>query len=206
MTALSSLATLPELATQHQRLLDLGLAVPPLPPDLRGDLLVLHPRHTAAAQLAPLLRLGGRQGFVVEDLTDLADFGPAPGVEVPDADLYAVHAPQRGDEFANQSPDEVDPQLRARGRDPMTASEGLAWALQVPEVLERNHCFMTTGSRKPGTRAGRLDARVPALWISNGTGRDGVARRGAPKLGWCWAGNRHTWLGIASVGGRSATT
>nr|WP_257911095.1 hypothetical protein [Janibacter limosus] len=28
--------------------------------------------------------------------------------------------------------------------------------------------------------------------MSNGTGRDGAARKGAPKVGWCWAGNRHT--------------
>ncbi|MGO1201392.1 MAG: DUF5701 family protein, partial [Dermabacteraceae bacterium] len=23
------------------------------------------------------------------------------------------------------------------------------------------------------------------------------------KLGWCWWNNRHTWLGIASAGGRT---
>ncbi|WP_241175779.1 DUF5701 family protein [Modestobacter sp. KNN46-3] len=51
---------------------------------------------------------------------------------------------------------------------------------------------------------GRLDARTPALWLSNGTGRDGRGRRGAPKIGWCWAGNRHTWLGFASAAGRAA--
>ena len=197
-----SAVSLPPIATQHERLVDLGLDVPALDPRLRGDLLVLHPRHTAAAVLAPLLRLGDHEGFVVEDLADLAEFVPAPGVEVPESDLYAVSAPERGDEFANLSPDEVDPQIRARGRDLMTVSEGLAWALQVPGVIERNHCFMTTGSRKPAARPGRLDARVPALWISNGTGRDGAARKNAPKVGWCWAGNRHTWLGIASVGAR----
>ena len=196
--------TLPALADQHARLVHLGLDLPALPPGLAGDLLVIHPRRVPVADLVPLLRRGERPGFVVEDLTDLAEFVPAPGVEVPDADLYAVHAPERGDEFADQSPDEVDPQLRSRGRDLMTAAEGVAWALQVPEVLERNHCFMTTGSRRPGSRPGRLDSRVPALWISNGTGRDGRDRKDAPKLGWCWAGNRHTWLGIASVGGRSA--
>ena len=50
---------------------------------------------------------------------------------------------------------------------------------------------------------GTLDARTPALWISNGTGRDGAANRNAPKVGWCWAGNRHTWLGFASAAHRS---
>nr|WP_235673083.1 DUF5701 family protein [Mycolicibacterium hodleri] len=29
-----------------------------------------------------------------------------------------------------------------------------------------------------------------------------VANRNAPKIGWCWAGNRHTWLGFASSSGR----
>jgi len=195
---------LPDLATQHTRLLDLGLDLPPLPQNLVGDLLVIHPRRVSAHDLVPLLRLNERTGFVVEDLTDLAEFVAAPDVDVPDTDLYAVSDPQRGDEFANQSPNEVDPQVRGRGRDLMTVHEGICWALQQPEVIDRNHCFMTTGSRKAGRRPGRLDSRVPALWISNGTGRDGAGRRDAPKLGWCWAGNRHTWLGIASVGGRSA--
>ncbi|QDO88730.1 hypothetical protein FNH13_10675 [Ornithinimicrobium ciconiae] len=195
---------LPDLAAQHHHLVALGLDLPPLPQSLAGDLLVIHPRLLAAADLTQVLRLDGKPGFVVSDLHDLAEFGPAPDTHVPDTELYAVLDPQRGDEFANQSPDEVDPRVRARGRDLMTLHEGLSWALQSPEVIGRNHCFMTTGSRKPGRRSGQLDARVPALWISNGTGRDGAEQRNAPKVGWCWAGNRHTWLGIASVGGRSA--
>lgn len=198
--------SLPDLAQQHRALSDLGLDLPPLPQGLAGDLLVVHPRLVPAADLATLLRLGDRPGFVVEDLSDLAEFDSARGTTVPDSDLYAVRDPDRGDRFADRSPDEVDPELRAAGRELMTLSEGICWALQQPSVIERNHCFMTTGSRKPGRRAGTLDTRVPALWISNGTGRDGKERRGAPKVGWCWAGNRHTWLGIASVGGRSAPT
>lgn len=69
--------------------------------------------------------------------------------------------------------------------------------LQDPDVLEPNHCFMTIGSRRPKGRG--LDARTPAIWISNGAGRDGKERRGAPKVGWCWHNNRHTWLGFAST-------
>ncbi|MFD0272242.1 DUF5701 family protein [Streptomyces sp. NPDC127106] len=38
----------------------------------------------------------------------------------------------------------------------------------------------------PWTYLGDLD--------HNGTGRDGRERRNAPKVGWCWWGNRHTWL------------
>jgi hypothetical protein len=61
---------------------------------------------------------------------------------------------------------------------------------------------MTIGSRARRP-SGALDARTPALWISNGTGRDGRERRDAPKVGWCWAGNRHTWLGFASAARRA---
>ncbi|WP_370517404.1 DUF5701 family protein [Pseudactinotalea sp. HY160] len=50
---------------------------------------------------------------------------------------------------------------------------------------------------------GRLDSRTPALWIGNRTGRDGPDHRNAPKIGWCWAGNRHTWLGFAAASTRA---
>jgi hypothetical protein len=100
----------------------------------------------------------------------------------------------------NWSPNEALPAILARGRTPLTVNEGISWLLQEPKVLEANHCFMTIGSRRP--RGATLDARTPAIWISNGTGRDGPARRRAPKIGWCWAGNRHTWLGFASARSR----
>ena len=58
-----------------------------------------------------------------------------------------------------------------------------------------------SGLRRPN---GTYDARTPAVWISNGTGRDGNERRGAPKVGWCWWRNRHTWLGFASTAARQA--
>jgi hypothetical protein len=60
---------------------------------------------------------------------------------------------------------------------------------------------MTIGSRLRKDN-NHFDARIPAIWISNGTGRDGAHKRNAPKVGWCWAGNRHTWLGFASAAGR----
>ena len=128
-------------------------------------------------------------------------FAPS-GVALPEAPLYLVQGLERGDEFENASPAEALAVLEDRGRSPLLLTEGIHWALQVPEIIERNHCFMTIGSRltKP---SGRLDSRTPALWISGGTGRDGKERKDAPKLGWCWWNNRHTWLGIASAGGRT---
>lgn len=198
---------------QTARLVDLGVhtlagldatAFADLVPDApAGDaVLVVSPSLVPAADLAPLLALDGRRGFVVEDLTDLADFVPIEGERLPDAPLYWVTDLERGDEMSSWSPDEALPAIRERGRHPLTVSEGISWLLQEPEQLERNRCFMTIASRKPKAKGTGLDARTPALWISNGTGRDGAARKGAPKVGWCWAGNRHTWLGFASAAAR----
>ena len=191
--------TLPAPAGQADRLVALGVheraGLPAA--DLRdaaramdgGTLLVLHPSLAPASVLAPLLRLDERAGFVVEDMTDVDAFGPIAGVEVPEGPVYAVAGLDRGDEMSNWSPDEALPAILGAGRTPLTLTEGIAWLLQCPDVLARNRCFMTIGSRlrRPD---GRLDARTPALWISNGTGRDGKARRGAPKVGFASAARR----------------
>ncbi|WP_116450843.1 DUF5701 family protein [Blastococcus litoris] len=206
-------ASLPSPAAQADRLVGLGVhalagmtdrelrgAADGLP---AGSLLVLAPERAPASALAPLLALDDRPGFVVEDMTDVDAFGPLPSVVVPDGPVYAVCGLDRGDDMANWSPDEALPTILGAGRTPLTLTEGIHWLLQRPDVLERNRCFMTIGSRLRKAD-GRLDSRTPALWISNGTGRDGRERRGAPKVGWCWAGNRHTWLGFASAEARVA--
>lgn len=200
---------MPPVERQVERLIELGLhEVAGLSSrDLRsvadlgapeGALLVVHPSGAPAAGLASLLQRGGKHGFVVVDMQDIDDFAPIEQIELPCSPLYLVHDVDRGDQMTNWSPDEALPAIAAAGRTPLTIGEGIQWVLQQPQALERNHCFMTIGSRlrKPN---GALDARTPALWISNGTGRDGAANRNAPKVGWCWAGNRHTWLGFAST-------
>ncbi|MGY1691161.1 DUF5701 family protein [Geodermatophilus sp. SYSU D01105] len=207
MTAV--LHALPSAADQAERLIALGAhEVAGLSAgDLRGcatrvqdpgALLVLSPDLAPASALAPLLELRGRRGFVVTDMTDVDAFGPIAGIDLPAGPVYLVADLDRGDAMANWSPDEALPAITGAGRTPLTLTEGIHWLLQAPEVLDRNHCFMTIGSRlrRPN---GTLDPRTPALWISNGTGRDGRERRHAPKVGWCWAGNRHTWLGFASA-------
>ncbi|MEV7612479.1 DUF5701 family protein [Streptomyces sp. NPDC089799] len=217
--AVTPLPPLPSLAAQAERLIELG--VPELAgisaAELRafaegagggdgldggdgGVLLAVHPDRAPASALAPLLRREGKPGFVVVDMTDVDEFVPH-GIELPDAPLYLVTGLDRGDHMANWSPDEALPALTKEDRTPLVLTEGIHWLLQQPAVLEQNHCFMTIGSRlrKPN---GTLDARTPAIWISNGTGRDGRERRGAPKVGWCWWNNRHTWLGFGSATGR----
>ncbi|HSV38419.1 MAG TPA: DUF5701 family protein [Nocardioidaceae bacterium] len=164
------------------------------PRDARA-VIAVHPSLVPASRLAPLLSLEGKPGFVVVDMDDLDSFVPIDQLD--DAPLYLLHGLDRGDDLANWSPEEALPEIRGRGRRPLTVNEGISWLLQEPDRLAANHCFMTIGSRKP--KAKGLDARTPAIWISGGTGRDGRERKGAPKVGWCWAGNRHTWLGFASV-------
>ena len=173
-----------------------------------GSLLVVSEAVLPASALAPLLRLpdpaGGEDlpGFIVEDMVDVDEFAPT-AVTMPESVVYAVADPGRGDELRNASPAEALEDMAAVGREPMTLAEGIHWVLQAPEALGRNTCFMTIASRKPkpGKNA-TFDSRTPALWISNGTGRDGAQRKNAPKVGWCWWNNRHTWLGFASTTGR----
>ena len=56
---------------------------------------------------------------------------------------------------------------------------------QRPDVFTTHNAFQALASR-----AG--NKRIPTFWTS----------KGAPRLGWCWAGNPHTWLGAASAGSR----
>src|SRR4029453_12770350 len=156
-------------------------------PDNSDALLVVHPDLTPPSRLAPLLRVNDKPGFVVTDMVDVDEFTPIPSVKLPDAPLYLLRDLDRGDAMANWSPDEALPAIIEAGRTPLTLSEGVHWLLQRPDVLARGRCFMTIGSRRRKA-GGSLDARTPAVWISNGTGRDGPANRNAPKVGWCWAG------------------
>lgn len=197
------------LSDQVDRLIELGVPAlagvdaarfRALAAGLPEGVLVVHPDLVPASRLAPLLRLDDKPGFVVVDMPDLDEFAPRADLDIPASPLYVVAGIDRGDDLLNWSPDEALPAIESQGRTPLTISEGICWLLQEPDRLERNRCFMTIASRKPKPRG--LDARTPAIWISGGTGRDGRERKGAPKVGWCWAGNRHTWLGFASAAER----
>lgn len=144
--------------------------------------LVPHPRIHPPSTTAPLLALGKQSGFISADTADIDEFAPIPTIEQPATDVYAVVDLDRGDETRNLTPDEALARFAPEERSPLTISEGIAYLLQFPKALRKNHCFQTAGSR-------REDRRVPGIWISNR----------APKVGFCWAGNRHTWLGIASA-------
>jgi hypothetical protein len=137
----------------------------------------------------PLLRLVGseRPGRVDRNHAegDLATYSPLEELAVPASPAYLLTGVQRGEEFCGVKPEEALPVIRGRGRTPLTIDEGIAVVTHLPELLEKNRCFMLSGSR-------RHDRRVPAMWISEK----------APKLGWCWDGNPHSWLGVASAAER----
>src|SRR5689334_22448413 len=109
------------MSLNHQldRLLDAGLAdvtgrspaelaahVAALP-DEPHSVLAVHPMLATARRLAPLLRHHDKPGFVVEDLTDLEQFVPIEGLDLPDRPLYLVHGLDRGDDMRNWSPNEA---------------------------------------------------------------------------------------------------
>ncbi len=135
----------------------------------------------------PLTALEGRPCFVSADTAD-DRFEPIESVLVPDPHAYAVFDVDRGKETLGVRPDDAIVSLTAQGRSPLTVDEGVAFITVFPTALEKNNCFQLLGSRCG-------DRRVPGLWISD--------RR--PKLGFCWAGNLHTWLGAASCADRASS-
>jgi Family of unknown function (DUF5701) len=126
----------------------------------------------------------GGAGFTTMEPDDLARFRPLPGLRVPLAP-YLLLDVDLGADTLNRTPADVLPELTAAGRSPLTIAEGLAVLVSDHGVLRSRNCFSLLGSR-----AG--DKRVPALWVS--------ARR--PRLGWCYQGAPHTWLGSASCAAR----
>lgn len=139
----------------------------------------------------PLVTLhrGKKPGFVDRTFEpgSLERFTALEELELPDRRAYLLLDVERGEEFCGVVPQDALDVIGGRGRTPLTIEEGIALVAQFPQVLVKNKCFSLAGSRCG-------DRRVPAIWIS----------QRAPKLGWCWVGNPHTWLGVASAGGRRA--
>jgi hypothetical protein len=105
-------------------------------------------------------------------------FQPIEAVQVLVGSAYLLLDVDRGKDTLNVAPDSALQSINAQGRSPLTIEEGIALLTHYPEFLQPNQCFYLLASRCG-------DKRVPALWLSEGR----------PKLGWCWAGNPHTWLG-----------
>ncbi|MBI3968380.1 MAG: hypothetical protein HY329_22315 [Chloroflexi bacterium] len=139
----------------------------------------------AAEQALPLVSRGGQVGFTSMAADDLARFVPIEAVGVPSSLVYLVVDVDTGKETLDVTPDAALETIRAANRSPLTLDEGIALVTHFPEAVRKSHGFSLLGSRCG-------DRRVTAWWLSGGR----------PRLGWCWAGNPHTWLGSASCGGR----
>lgn len=132
----------------------------------------------------------GRQGWT--DMHDeLATYRTIDGIEVPSTPVYLLLDVGTGSETLNVRPDDALLMIRSAGRTPLTLDEGVALMTQFPSVLSDHNAFQVVGTRSP---VAPYTKRVPSLWMS----------KGAPRLGWCWAGNPHTWLGSASAAARVA--
>ncbi len=185
-----------ELTARLAPLRDAADALPDVPaedqPGRASIVLVVTRELVDPEATVPLLRLapnGTAPGVVDRNHGEagLEPYRPVEHVTLPDPGAYLLLDVDRGEEFRGVRPEEALPVVLGRGRTPLTIEEGIAVVTHAPQLLEKNRCFMLSGSR-------RGDRRVPALWIS----------AKAPKLGWCWDGNPHDWLGVASAGERVA--
>ncbi|WP_088996593.1 DUF5701 family protein [Micromonospora echinaurantiaca] len=164
-----------------------GTAGLPGPTEARVPFLLVVTRDLVPVEdrLARTTLAGKRKpGFVDRHYAegDLATFDPIKELEVPEGPAYLLFDVDRGEETLNLAPSAAMEVITAQDRLPLTIDEGLAFVTLHPAALAKNKCFSLVGSRCG-------DKRVPAIWIS----------QGAPKLGWCWYGNPHTWLGSASA-------
>jgi len=141
----------------------------------------LVPRH----ELPERIVLRGRAGFTSMEADDVHRFVAT--VDVPVAAAYLAVGVSTGPEHLGRTPDQALPLIEAADRSPLTLEEGLALAMQEPELLRTSCCTSLLGSRCG-------DRRVTAVWVS----------KGRPRLGWCYAGAPHTWLGSGSLSERRA--
>lgn len=174
------------LAPLHQIVLDRKADLSP-PARARVPFVLVVTRDLVPATTAmPLTDLKDKPGFVTDGFDDVDEFAPIESVELPSGGTYVLFDVDRGADYLNVRPNDALASITAAGRTPLTVDEGIAFLIQFPESLEKNNCFSLLASRG-------ADKRVPALWIS----------QARPKLGWCWAGNPHTWLGSASAAHRA---
>ena len=137
------------------------------------------PRRTAS-----LVERDGEAASTMLEAEEFERWQPIESVDLPAGSAYLVADIDTGAETIDVRPNDAIERIAAAGRSPLTLEEGIALVTHHPDALAKNACFYMLGSRCG-------DKRVVALWLS----------KGAPKLGWCWAGNPHTWLGLGVVRG-----
>jgi hypothetical protein len=165
----------------------LAAARPPSAGGRFSFVIVVRQERVSADEAITRVVHGADQGFTTMGREELARFKPAEGLAVPEAAAYLALDVDAGGALRGVAPEEAVARITALGRSPLTLEEGLALATHHPEVLKPANGFQMAGSRCG-------DRRVTGIWLS--------AQR--PRLGWCWAGAPHSWLGAASCAGRLA--
>jgi len=151
------------------------------PPGTIPFVLVIRNDWVDGEKAMQLVQRQSKSGFSVLDLDDINRFKPIEDIRLPSGSAYLIVDIDTGRETLNVTPNDAIQTITGQNRSPLTLEEGIALITHYPDVLMKNNGFSLLGSRCG-------DRRVTALWISGGK----------PKLGWCWAGNPHTWLGSAS--------
>jgi len=131
----------------------------------------------------------GKKGVVAMQPCRPDQFSAIESISIPEGQAYIIAGIDRGRKSLNVRPEDAMKTIKKARRSPLTIDEGIALVTHVPDFLMKNNCYSLLASR-------RKDQRVPAIWING-------AR--APKLGWCWDRNPHTWLGSASCKDRLGT-
>lgn len=147
--------------------------------------IVLNPAVLPAAQSLAQATIQAANGFLSLEADDMKRFQPLPDLALPNTLAYLLVDVDTGYATRNITPTAALTIITEAHRSPLTLHEGVAVLAHYPDAISRNNGFSLLGSRCG-------DRRVTALWIS----------KGKPKLGWCWAGNPHTWLGSASCAQR----
>jgi hypothetical protein len=137
-----------------------------------------------AEKAMPLARQGTHAGYV--DMRPVRPSAFRPVVDVP-AEAYVLEGIDLGADLLDVPPRDALIRIIDAGRSPLTLEEGVAILLAHPGILRERNCYQMLGSR-----AG--DKRIPSLWVT---------KDGRPRLGWCWEGTPHTWLGAASCTART---
>jgi hypothetical protein len=164
-----------------------GQAAGPSPDAPIPFVLVVTSGVVTADRALPTVHWRSTTGWTEYSADELAHHAPIDGVEVPHHAAYLVTEVDTGRATLDVRAKDAVPIIEAGGRSPLTVDEGVSLLALFPGILKDRNAFFLPGSRD-------ATKRVAALWVS----------KGHPRLGWCWEGNPHTWLGSASCAARVA--
>lgn len=185
----AQLVTADAVATQRDRLrTSLARAATTLPSPTGTIAVCIAMRTPPITALMQRITVRNAPGGVDMTPCQPGDFQPIDDIRLPADELYLLVDVDTGASQLNVTPEASLASIRARGRTPLTLEEGVMLAFLFPILTDkqRYNAIQMPGSRRAG------DQRVPSLWVS----------KGAPRLGWCWDRNPHTWLASASAAAR----